>query len=84
MCKICSIDVENEMHVLLDCLLYDNVKQDLLVKFTVKFECFIHCSKIDKLKLILGSEVEVLMNDCQNLPPYFNKMKSYVSMNMCI
>ena len=37
-CKICI--VENEMHVFLDCTLYDNIRQDLFVKHAAKYEGF--------------------------------------------
>ena len=63
-CKFCKNDVENEMHVLTVCPLYDDIRHDLFVKFTAKYEAFIHhIFKIDKLKLILGCEDEIVVLD---------------------
>ena len=54
----------HEMHALLDWPLYDNIRLGLFAKLTARYEDFIHMSKIDKLKLILGWQDDVLVKEC--------------------
>ena len=63
-CKICNLKVESEMHVLLECNLYDDLRQELFRKFTTKYEDFMNFSSLQKLKMILGCNDETLVKDC--------------------
>ena len=63
-CSICHLDIENEMHALLDCPLYNNIRFELFTKLTARYEDFIHLSRIDKLKMILGCQDDVLVKEC--------------------
>ena len=62
------MDLENEMHALfMDCSLYVNIRHGLIAKPTARHEGFIHLGRFDKLKIILGCQGDILVNECAKI-----------------
>ncbi len=64
MCPMCNNGVENELHALLDCPLYDDVRKNMFTAFAAKYIGFYCFSKKEQLKIILGCNDELLVKEC--------------------
>ena len=51
LCQMCNDGVENELHALLECALYSDIRQTLLTMFAIKYVFFIVLLKRSKWNL---------------------------------
>ena len=63
-CPRCPDAVESELHALIECPLYSEIRSSLFAKFIIYYDGFLCLSKEEQLKLFLGCKDEVLVRDC--------------------
>ena len=64
MCPLCQIAVEDELHVLLECSLYNELRQQWFQDLSQLGCNMIGLSKIELLKMLLGSTSEKIVRRC--------------------
>ena len=63
-CPLCHSSVENELHVITECPVYNDIRHNLFKKLQCKFDGLMCFSKDMLLKLILSCNDEILVKDC--------------------
>ena len=63
-CPLCKNGVETELHVLLECPTYDEIRKDLFSKLAASFNGFYVLSKMKQLSIILSCSDEILVRFC--------------------
>ena len=63
-CFVCKNCVESELHVLIECPLYNEIRSLLFSKLQMHYRNFYDFSKKEQMKCILACEDDVLVKEC--------------------
>jgi hypothetical protein len=63
-CPICNNDVESELHVLIECPLYNEIRSQLFHKCVTNNKVMLCLSKNEQLKIILACQDDILVKEC--------------------
>ena len=54
MCKICRLNIENELHFITECHYYENLRQQLYSTLDDIIPNFLTFENVEKMKIIIG------------------------------
>ena len=63
-CPVCNNDVESELHVILECPLYNDVRLRLFEQIAAIKNGILCISKDEQLKMILACQDDILVKEC--------------------